>query len=118
MREMIIGVEFKDVKQYVEFDLYKNTIFYGFNGVGKTRILKLINSLPKLIDATSRMSKAEELFFDLNIKTLKINNQDFTKLFDDFESIKISRKKDYDEFYREYHSLILRYIDLLNEIGR
>ena len=75
---------FKDVPQDVmnehrNIDLSKNTVIYGNNGRGKTRILTAIDNLHK-IASIEFQSKIFNLVEELNLSTLKIDGKDFTEL--------------------------------------
>ncbi|WML50170.1 hypothetical protein RCG23_10280 [Neobacillus sp. PS3-34] len=48
MQENKLYLQFKDNNKQIEFDLNRNTVFFGNNGQGKTRILQTINSLYEL----------------------------------------------------------------------
>lgn len=75
---------FKDVPQDVlnkhrNIDLSKNTVVYGNNGRGKTRILTAIDNLHK-IASIEFQSKIFNLVEELNLSSLKIDGKDFTEL--------------------------------------
>ena len=81
---MKIEFSFKDVPQDVlnehrNIDLSKNTVIYGNNGRGKTRILTAIDNLHK-IASIEFQSKIFNLVDELNLSTLKIDGKDFTEL--------------------------------------
>ena len=81
---MKLEFSFKDVPQDVmnehrNIDLSKNTVIYGNNGRGKTRILTAIDNLHK-IASIEFQSKIFNLVEELNLSTLKIDGKDFTEL--------------------------------------
>ena len=81
---MKLEFSFKDVPQDVlnehrNIDLSKNTVIYGNNGRGKTRILTAIDNLHK-IASIEFQSKIFNLVDELNLSTLKIDGYDFTEL--------------------------------------
>ena len=81
---MKLELSFKDVPQDVlnehrNIDLSKNTVIYGNNGRGKTRILTAIDNLHK-IASIEFQSKIFNLVDELNLSTLKIDGKDFTEL--------------------------------------
>lgn len=81
---MELEFSFKDVPQDVmnehrNIDLSKNTVIYGNNGRGKTRILTAIDNLHK-IASIEFQSKIFNLVEELNLSTLKIDGKDFTEL--------------------------------------
>ena len=81
---MNLEFSFKDVPQDVlnehrNIDLSKNTVIYGNNGRGKTRILTAIDNLHK-IASIEFQSKIFNLVDELNLSTLKIDGKDFTEL--------------------------------------
>lgn len=81
---MKLEFSFKDVPQDVlnehrNIDLSKNTVIYGNNGRGKTRILTAIDNLHK-IASIEFQSKIFNLVDELNLSTLKIDGKDFTEL--------------------------------------
>lgn len=81
---MKLEFSFKDVPQDIlnehrNIDLSKNTVIYGNNGRGKTRILTAIDNLHK-IASIEFQSKIFNLVEELNLSTLKIDGKDFTEL--------------------------------------
>ena len=81
---MKLELSFKDVPQDIQnehrnIDLSKNTVIYGNNGRGKTRILTAIDNLHK-IASIEFQSKIFNLVEELNLSTLKIDGKDFTEL--------------------------------------
>ncbi|EGJ38088.1 hypothetical protein [Streptococcus sanguinis] len=82
---MKLEFSFKDVlrdgsDKHRSIDLSKNTVIYGNNGRGKTRILTAIDNLHK-IASIEFQSKVLNLVEELNLSTLRIDNRNFTDLF-------------------------------------
>ena len=82
---MELEFSFKDVPQddlnkHRSIDLSKNTVIYGNNGRGKTRILTAIDNLHK-IASIGFQSKVFNLIEELNLSTLQIDGKKFTSLF-------------------------------------
>lgn len=67
------------MNEHRNIDLSKNTVIYGNNGRGKTRILTAIDNLHK-IASIEFQSKIFNLVEELNLSTLKIDGKDFTEL--------------------------------------
>ncbi|WP_218963375.1 hypothetical protein, partial [Bacillus wiedmannii] len=73
MQENKLSLQFKDNKKKIEFDLNKNTVFFGNNGQGKTRILKTINSL-YVLAKEKKTRNLSKIIDSMNLEELKINN--------------------------------------------
>lgn len=81
---MELEFSFKDVPQdelnkHRNIDLSKNTVIYGNNGRGKTRVLTAIDNLHK-IASIEFQSKIFNLVEELNLSTLKIDGKSFEEL--------------------------------------
>ncbi|QWG44695.1 hypothetical protein EXW31_10500 [Bacillus mycoides] len=87
MQENKLSLQFKDNKKKIEFDLNKNTVFFGNNGQGKTRILKTINSL-YILAKEKKTRNLSKIIDSMNLEELKINNVNFNKLFSVNENLK------------------------------
>ncbi|WP_139371787.1 AAA family ATPase [Bacillus anthracis] len=86
MQENLLYLKFKDAKGDVTFDLNQNTVFFGNNGKGKTRILKTIDTLYKL-DKERKLGTLSKLIDDMNLKDLKIDGVSYKKLFSENEDL-------------------------------
>lgn len=71
--ENILSITFRDTKTPIVFDLNKNTLFYGNNGRGKTRVLQTIGNLYKLAHQSSP-KEVLNLIEEMYLKELKIND--------------------------------------------
>lgn len=81
---MKLEFSFKDVPQDIlhehrNIDLSKNTVIYGNNGRGKTRILTTIDTIHKIAKKDFEI-KLLNLIDDMNLDTLQIDGIDYTEL--------------------------------------
>lgn len=81
-------------------DLDTNTVLFGFNGQGKTRILKAIEGISK-ISKTDSPSDLIRLIDSLNISQLYIDNIDFTKIFSESSEIQKSIDIEFSIFVKK-----------------
>lgn len=112
MLENKMYLQFKDNTKKIEFDLNNNTVFFGNNGQGKTRILKTINSL-YLMAKEKKIENLSKIIDSMNLKTLKVNGVDYRELFTVNENLKETEKqkilifiKENNRYFRELYSLI------------
>lgn len=82
---MKLDFSFKDVlendlDQNRQIDLSRNTVIFGNNGRGKTRILTAIDKLHKISNIEIQ-SNVFDLVEELNLATLQIDGKNFTELF-------------------------------------
>lgn len=115
INKIAIAIAFKDNKTLVSFDLTKNTVFYGNNGRGKTRILKtieLLYGLAKKLDYDSLVSQLNYL----NLSSLSINNKSYSKLFSKYQDSIINDKERFNEFIKINEVLFVRISNLLEVI--
>lgn len=91
---MKLEFSFKDVTDNISrsIDLSQNTVIYGNNGRGKTRILSAINTLHEIADIDLRPAVLQ-MVEELNIEQLKIDNYDLSELF---------RRRDTNEGNQEF----------------
>ncbi|MEM5627364.1 hypothetical protein AAHB47_29045 [Bacillus wiedmannii] len=102
MKENKLFLQFKDNEKEIEFDLNKNTIFFGNNGQGKTRILKTINSL--YILAKEKESRNFSKIIDsMNLEKLKINNVNHNEMFSVNENLKKQKLIYYQCILKKYN---------------
>ncbi|WP_202973688.1 hypothetical protein, partial [Metasolibacillus meyeri] len=73
MKTYNLYLEFKDQSNSIEFDLNRNTVFFGNNGQGKTRILKTISLLYELAKEKNP-ENFSKIIDSMNLKNLKIDN--------------------------------------------
>lgn len=104
MNEIIISITFKDNNNPISFDLTKNTVFYGNNGRGKTRILKtieLLYGLAKTLDYDSLISQLNHL----NLSNLKINQKEHSTLFSKYKDSVSNDKGRLDSFLDKHKDI-------------
>lgn len=111
-----IELKFVDNDNHIEFDLSKNTVFYGLNGHGKTRILKTIQLLSEL-GKTKNFKGTLEIVKTLNLDYLRIDEIDHDGLFRSSKEIANKEKERLKEKIME-HSDYLNYLfELLTFLG-
>ena len=106
MNEIMISITFKDNKTPISFDLTKNTVFYGNNGRGKTRVLKtieLLYGLAKTLDYDSLISQLN----NLNLSNLKINNNEHSTLFSKYNDSISNDKERLNAFLNKHKDIFL-----------
>ena len=114
MNEIMISITFKDNEKPIAFDLTKNTVFYGNNGRGKTRILKtieLLYGLAKTLDYDSLISQLNKL----NLSNLTINQKEHSTLFSKYEDSVFNDKGRLESFldkHKDIFFMISRYLRL------
>lgn len=89
---MKINIKFQDNKKRMKFDLNKNTVIYGLNGKGKTRILKTILALKK-IAVDHKNQDITEMVSELNLESMIINDLDFFEVFQSSKVLLTKREK-------------------------
>ncbi|WP_433745940.1 AAA family ATPase [Falsibacillus pallidus] len=115
MRENKLYLQFKDNKKKIEFDLNKNTVFFGNNGQGKTRILKTINSL-YVLAKEKKTANFSRIIDSMNLEKLKINNVNYNELFSANENLKETEKEKLYWFINENRRVLEKLELFLNEI--
>lgn len=111
MKDFIIEIRFEDNKEEkIEINLNRSTIIHGTNGSGKTRVLKAIHLLNNIVVENSN-KKIFSLINDLNISSLKINNYDYTVIFEVQEQVRIAEGNSDKKFLKEHQMLIYEIID-------
>ena len=114
MNEIMISITFKDNKNEISFDLTKNTVFYGNNGRGKTRVLKtieLLYGLAKTLDYDSLISQLNHL----NLSNLRINKKEHSTLFSKYKDSVSNDKERLNSFlnkYKDIFFMISRHLSL------
>ncbi|MED3396728.1 MULTISPECIES: AAA family ATPase [Bacillus cereus group] len=115
MQENKLSLQFKDNKKKIEFDLNQNTVFFGNNGQGKTRILKTINSL-YILAKEKKTRNLSKIIDSMNLEELKINNVSFNKLFSSNENLKRTETHNLTLYVKENIDYFNRLELLLQEI--
>lgn len=106
MNEIMISITFKDNKNLISFDLTKNTVFYGNNGRGKTRVLKtieLLYGLAKTLDYDSLISQLNHL----NLSNLRVNQKEHSTLFSKYKDSVSNDKERLNSFLNKYKDIFL-----------
>ncbi|PEO90491.1 hypothetical protein CN554_28685, partial [Bacillus wiedmannii] len=115
MQENKLSLQFKDNKKKIEFDLNKNTVFFGNNGQGKTRILKTINSL-YVLAKEKKTRNLSKIIDSMNLEELKINNVNHNNLFSVNENLKKEETHNLALYIKENIIYFKRFQLLLEEI--
>ena len=110
-----VMLSFKDTEKFISFDLDKNTLFYGNNGKGKTRVLKTIFSLYELAHQPS-LNEALKLIEESHLKELKINQFNYIDLFTTTKTIKDKNEENFKKFLNSYELELLEIIDELRPL--
>ncbi|GAA3412609.1 AAA family ATPase [Paenibacillus hodogayensis] len=115
MQENKLYLHFKDNKKKIEFDLNRNTVFFGNNGQGKTRILQTINSLYQLAKEKKK-ENFSKIIDSMNLDELRINGVDYNSLFLANESLKKVEKENLIGFVLENMMALKKLSLLIDEI--
>ena len=115
MKNTKLELKFSDNKKTVEFNLFNNTVFYGLNGSGKTRILKTVIALQQLT-VENRYNDINTLIKDLNLEYIKLNNVQYEELFVAGKRKLTDKNKQVIKFIREESNAITYYISLFKDI--
>ncbi|WP_333880373.1 hypothetical protein [Lysinibacillus capsici] len=82
-----VTLTFIDNETPISFDLNKNTLFFGNNGKGKTRVLRTISLLHELIQQ-GEMKDIVNIIDSMYLKDLYINDINYKDLLENNEQIK------------------------------
>lgn len=104
MKTYNLYLEFKDQSNSIEFDLNRNTVFFGNNGQGKTRILKTISLLYELAKEKNP-ENFSKIIDSMNLKNLKIDNVRYNQLFSTNEEFKKNELKKINDFLKENRNI-------------
>ncbi|WP_258131651.1 ATP-binding protein [Bacillus cereus] len=115
MKKNKLFLQFKDNKKKIEFDLNRNTVFFGNNGQGKTRILKTINSL-YILAKEKEARNFSKIIDSMNLEKLKINNVNYNELFSVNENLKRTETHNLSLYIRDNIIYFTRLQLLLLEI--
>lgn len=112
-----ISLLFKDTGKEVSFDLEKNTVFYGVNGRGKTRVFRAIKLLHELVHKNSYQD-ISEIISSLNLGDLRINRTNYLRLFSEIDDIGLVDQDLFVNFTKRERGALSFYLDRLIEIQR
>ncbi|WP_081970159.1 AAA family ATPase [Paenibacillus sp. FSL P4-0081] len=115
MQKNNLYLQFKDNNKKIEFDLNKNTVFFGNNGQGKTRILQTINSLYELAKEKKK-ENFSKIIDSMNLDKLKINGVNYNSLFVANERFKKIGKENFERYLDENIGAFEKLLFLLNGI--
>ena len=107
---MEVLLKFADNPKSVKLKINNNTVIYGLNGKGKTRILKAILAL-KRISNEQKNEEVANLVSDLNLEHLKINGRDYFEIFESSRYLKEKQDEMAKEFLKLEKSAIDFYFD-------
>jgi len=116
MQNHKLSLRFKDNNNTIEFDSSTNTVFYGNNGKGKTRILKTIHSL-YLLSKERNPASVSKIIDDMNLHSLHIDNISFKELFQINDEYKRVESNKFLRFYKENDILFDRLFHALDNIS-
>lgn len=109
-----IYLKFKDREKGLEFDLNKNTVFFGNNGQGKTRILKTINSI-YLLAKEQKPGVLSKIIDSMNLNILKVNDVDHTQLFSINNELKEVKRKEVVKFLESNVNIFIQLSTLIHD---
>lgn len=115
MKKGKLSLRFEDNPVPIEFSLFHNTVFYGLNGSGKTRILKTILSLQQIMK-DNRYTDIPTMIKDLNLEQIKLNGVYFDELFEVGKKILKDKRKQLLQFIKDEKNALIFYVDLMREV--
>lgn len=92
---MELSIKFRDVPREVSFVVRENTVLYGYNGSGKTRVLKTIKDIS---DIDKENANLLDIFEKYNIENLMIDTVSLQSLLEEESNLTIVNKNFVDEF--------------------
>lgn len=92
---MELLIKFRDNPKDIIFNIDRNSVLYGFNGTGKTRILK---SLREISDVERNKNRILDILETYNIEQLMIEGTSLQMLFDDRDAFEAINSEFYEEF--------------------
>jgi hypothetical protein len=117
MKRTNVSIKFRDNNVSLNFDISKDTLFYGVNGRGKTRALKSIQLIHELA-ASNNHSRVIEILKELNLSELKIDGKSHDQIFKTKDKYVIADQENFKKLLTEEKKLILEYyknsFDFLN----
>lgn len=109
-----ISIAFLDRKdEDITISLNKNSLLYGLNGQGKTRVLKTIDLLVSF-SKKSDVLDSFKLLKDLNLKFLTINGIPYEELFSVKNSIEDLQDKNFNKWLVDHEDELTLYMDYLD----
>lgn len=115
MKRTSISVKYLDNNVSLDFDLSKNTLFFGINGRGKTRALRTIQLLHDLV-ASNNHSRVIEILKELNLSELKIGGKNHDEIFKSKERYVATDKASFKKFINNERKLIREYYNDIVEL--
>lgn len=89
---MDLTFKFRDNDNSIKLDIDKNSVLFGFNGTGKTRVLKLLKDLS---DEERTKNRVVDLFEQFNVENIHIEEESFLDLLSD-------KGKEVNSIYNEF----------------
>ena len=77
---MDLTFKFRDNENSIKLNIDKNSVLFGFNGTGKTRVLKLLKDLS---DEKRNKNRLIDLFEQFNVENIHIEGGSFLELLSD-----------------------------------
>lgn len=107
---MKLTFKFRDNDNKIKLDIDKNSVLFGFNGTGKTRVLKLLKDLS---DGERTKNRIVDLFEQFNVEDIHIEEESFLDLLSgkDKEVNSI-----YNEFIRKNRPAFSDFFVIINDI--
>ena len=107
---MDLTFKFRDNDNSIKLDIDKNSVLFGFNGTGKTRVLKLLQDLS---NKERNKNRLVDLFEQFNVENIYIEGTSFLELLNDKHIHEISI---YNEFIEKNRSAFVDFITISEEI--
>ena len=101
---MDLTFKFRDNDNSIKLDIDKNSVLFGFNGTGKTRVLKLLQDLS---NKERNKNRLVDLFEQFNVENIYIEGTSFLELLNDKHKHGISI---YNEFIEKNRSAFVDFI--------
>ena len=89
---MDLTFKFRDNNNSIKLNIDKNSVLFGFNGTGKTRVLKLLKDLS---DEKRTKNRVVDLFEQFNVENIHIEGESFLGLLSD-------KGKEVNSIYNEF----------------
>lgn len=104
-------IDFHDTNSVVEVPLGENVVLFGENGLGKTRVLKIIDSIIKMSNTNSSM-REQSILRSLNIKSFELNGIGYEELFTEQRLLISNERKGFIEYFNEHKNIMELYVEL------
>ena len=110
---MELLIKFRDNPKDIIFNIDRNSVLYGFNGTGKTRILK---SLKEISDVERNKNRILDILETYNIEQLMIEGTSLQMLFDDKDAFEAINSEFYEDFITINFTALLDFKMVIKDI--